>query len=723
MYFLALLCGLAAAAPHPPPAPAPAPASHSHGTLQALKYNYLSATNNGTSAVLVHDHLSNRDAHERCAGIGERLYPFTTAPAANRSELAYQLDYLGYEGDLHDDVWIGGHRRDCLAYSHRAKRVLNVQCDRRLPALCTADVPPTTDVDRNVVASSQITVRAKNYTLTGYRDARSFRFLGVPFADPPVGELRLAPPRKYSGPKKVNATALGDSCIQSLSDDAAEFRISEDCLYLNVFTPILPGQPGAVRKPVAVYFYGGAFTSGTTSSIDIDGGNFASRNDVVVVTVNYRLGALGFLATGNLTTGSYGTRDQILALEWVQEHIAAFGGDPKHVTIFGQSAGGQSVIALLSSSAARGLFSGALIQSAPVDLPWYTREVYTSLVTPHVAEAVGCSNTTSEASLLSCLRTVPARSYLDNSTAFEDATSAIAKVVASDFLHVSTFLSSIEPIMPMVDDTNSGVIDDQFYTLLANNRLPNRVPTMFTTVSDEAAVFVSGAIPSLGSGQLALDTLLGIAYPPKLAAALIAASAFSTDLLQEDAVRIQGGLAFTASEWTCPQAYLLRNSGGRNGSFPILYEVEITDGHADSNTTAEICLPNDVYNATCHSNDILPAWGTLNSKTQDVQPYYGVKDLHHSQMLNDIFGAFFRTRNPNPDPEVLRIRGPAYASTLKVFGNSTTGQGYKIEPYRTGEKSLALLGMPPSKTQNPGDSVQCKVFEEFGFTFENALLT
>ncbi|KAL4943477.1 hypothetical protein BDV06DRAFT_189874 [Aspergillus oleicola] len=715
----ALLCGLAVAAPtkgkdHGDKVPSP----HTLGTLQALKYNYLSAANNGTSAVLVHDRLSNAKAQSRCAAIGESLFPFETAPSANRTELVYQLDYLVHNNDLRADdfAWVGG---ECVAYSHREKKAVPVPCNREYPVVCTSSVPPTKDIDRTVVEASKVTVKSNDYTLTGYRDARSFRFLGVPFADPPVDELRLAPPQEYSGPKRLNATLLGDSCIQSVSSTSAARPISEDCLFLNVFTPILPGRAGTVRKPVAVYFYGGAFTSGSASIIDIDGGNFASRNDVVVVTVNYRVGALGFLTTGNLTTGSYGIQDQILALKWVNEHISAFGGDPAHVTIFGQSAGAQSVVTLLSSTAARGLFNAALIQSSPLDLPWYTRQVYKELVTPHVAEAVGCNNTRSEASLVSCLRSVPASSFISNSTAFQAATSAIATDVASHYLHSSQLLASIEPFMPIISDTGPGVIDDQFHNLLSKNTLPNRVPTMFTTVSDEAALYVGQLLPQLGSTQSGLNTLLSVAYPPPLAAALVNSSSFPTNPNQTDSVRIAGASALTHSEWTCPQAHLLRN-GGR-ATFPSLYEVEITSGHAhnSSGSTPEICFPNPIWNATCHASDVLPAWGTLNSKTQFVQPYYGVTDLHHSQILNDIWGSFFRSHDPNPDVEVLELRGPAYAATLKVFGHD----GYKIEEYEDGEETLALLGMPPSTAGNPGLTRQCAAFEEYGFTFENAVFT
>ncbi|CEL06799.1 hypothetical protein ASPCAL09971 [Aspergillus calidoustus] len=713
-----LLCGPALAAPTKDRCPAgpSVPSPDSLGALQALNYNNLGAENNGTAAVLVYERLPRSKAQERCASIGETLFPFASVPEANRTELVYQLDYLVYAKDLRpdDDVWVAGDGK-CLAYSQTRKQTYSAPCDSKLPALCTSRVPPTTDVDRTVIASSKITVKSNEYTLTGYRDARSFRFIGVPFADPPVDELRLAPPRAYSGPKKIDATKFGSPCVQA----GFEGDVSEDCLYLNIYTPVLPERSDtpAHRRPVAVYFYGGAFVSGAASEIDYDGGNFASRNDVVVVTVNYRLGALGWLATGDLTTGSYGIRDQILALEWVNKNIAAFGGDPSHVTIFGQSAGGQSVIAVLSSSAAKGLFSGAIVQSAPVDLPWYTREVYSSLVVPHVASAVGCGNSTSsEETLLSCLRSIPATNFLEDPNANVSVTSAIAEAVSENYLHVSQLIANIEPYMPMIDDSGSGVIDDQFHTLLESNSLPNRVPTMFTTVTDEATSFVNAVVPNLGSAQSFLNTLLGVAYPPTLAQTIANNTIFPVTPGQNDSVRITGAEALTYSEWVCPQAYLLRNGG--TTTFPSLYEVQITKGHAAYNLP-EICFPNAVYNATCHSNDVLPVWGTLNSKTQGVSTYYDTADWLHSQLLNDVFGSFFRSYDPNPDVEWLRVRGPAYASTLGIFA----GEEYRIEEHNPRDETLALLGMPPSTAQNPGLTEKCVVFEEYGFTFENAELT
>ncbi|GFG04245.1 acetylcholinesterase [Aspergillus udagawae] len=727
-----LFCSLVSAAPSHPnnacQAPGGPPQINSLSTLQTLKYNNLGSENNGTAAVLIYGRVSYGQAQVQCAAIGESLYSLQDATETNRTELQYQFNYLIHNGDLQrsDQVWVAkSSSKDCSAYSLSRKETVTIPCHMQLPALCTSKVPPTTDTNKAVVESSKISVMHQDYTFTGYRDARSFRFVGVPFANPPVKDLRFAPPQPYSGPKKLHATKFSDSCVQSVSSfgTLGNGGISEDCLYLNIYTPVLPahGAYNPLRKPVAVYFYGGAFTKGSANMIDYDGGNFASRNDVVVVTVNYRVGALGWLATGSLTTGSYGIRDQIRALEWINEYIEAFGGDKSRITIFGQSAGGQSVTALLSSSAAKGLFSGAIVQSTPLDLPWFTRELYEELVTPGVAKAVGCgqdNQTFSEEKLLACLRSVPASSFLDNKTEFQSAMEAVNKKVANGFLHVSTLLASIEPLMPMVDDSGSGVIDDQFYTLLADNTLPNRVPTMFTTVTDEASLYLGRYVPQMEATTSNRNLLFGVAYPADLAKSLVASNTFPLNPTDPDTVRNVGAQALTYSEWACPQAHVLANGGAT--AFPALYEVEITSGHIQTNVgVPAICSPNNDYNATCHSGDVLPVWGTLNSKSRNVDPYYDTTDHLHSQLLDDVFGAFFRTRNPNPDPEMLRVRGPAYAATYEIFGKN----GYYVPPYHPEQRNVSLLDMPPTWTQNPQGTDKCKVFETYGFTFQRASFT
>ena len=190
-------------------------------------------------------------------------------------------------------------------------------------------------------------------------------FLGIPFAAPPVGPLRWAPPQPVEPWSEIrDCTAFGAACPQPQQNPNGHF--SEDCLFLNVWTP--DATPGA-DLPVMVWIHGGGFNFGSTSLPEYDGQHLAARG-VVVVTVQYRLGPLGFLVHPRLneespqaTSGNYGLLDQIAALRWVQRNARAFGGNPDNVTLFGQSAGSRSVSLLLISPLAKGLFHRAIAQS------------------------------------------------------------------------------------------------------------------------------------------------------------------------------------------------------------------------------------------------------------------------------------------------------------------------------------------------------------------------
>lgn len=204
-------------------------------------------------------------------------------------------------------------------------------------------------------------------------------FRGIPYAAPPVGPLRWHAPepvQPWTAPR--DARGYGNDCMQArFAGDIANTTLpmSENCLFLNVWTP-KPAPAG--KLAVMVYIHGGGFTGGTGSSAILDGRRLAARG-VVVVTLNYRLGRLGFFAHPALTrevgagaNGNWGLMDQIAALKWVQRNIAAFGGDPANVTIFGESAGGESVDRLMVSSAAKGLFAKAIAASGGGRDTWPT---------------------------------------------------------------------------------------------------------------------------------------------------------------------------------------------------------------------------------------------------------------------------------------------------------------------------------------------------------------
>ncbi|HEV1998053.1 MAG TPA: carboxylesterase/lipase family protein [Candidatus Dormibacteraeota bacterium] len=212
-------------------------------------------------------------------------------------------------------------------------------------------------------------VRAPAGEIQGQLEGDLQVFRGIPYAEPPVGELRFQPPRRIQRyPDTVDASRFAPSPQQSpafleIAPGVELFagigEKSEDCLALNVWTP---GTAGS--RPVMVWIYGGSFVRGSAAQVAYDGAHIARDGDVVVVTLNYRVGALGFLdldVPGWQTNN--GLRDQLAALEWVRDNIAAFGGDPRRVTVFGESAGAISISSLLASPASRGLFQRAIMQS------------------------------------------------------------------------------------------------------------------------------------------------------------------------------------------------------------------------------------------------------------------------------------------------------------------------------------------------------------------------
>jgi para-nitrobenzyl esterase len=221
------------------------------------------------------------------------------------------------------------------------------------------------------VADATTARKTSEGEVVGFVAANAATWLGIPFAQPPVGELRWRaplPPEPRQGP--LEALALGAMCPQNRSpfsvlsgDDGPPVAGSEDCLYLNIYAPT-----DARGLPVMFWIHGGGNTFG--SGGEYVGANLASSQKVVVVTINYRMGPMGWFAHPALATGdprddsgNYGTLDIIRALEWTRDNIAAFGGDPGNVTVFGESAGGGNTLAMMASPLARGLFHRAIVQS------------------------------------------------------------------------------------------------------------------------------------------------------------------------------------------------------------------------------------------------------------------------------------------------------------------------------------------------------------------------
>src|SRR5580692_2562337 len=239
-----------------------------------------------------------------------------------------------------------------------------------------SDAPEMT---RDLTAERTAVVATSNGPVRGYQAAGLQIFKGLRYAAPPLGALRFAPPQRPAPwTQPADALTLGAPAIQvgvepggttggkSAGDPPAPGQpgTDEDCLFLNVWTPGLSGN-----RPVMVWLHGGGFANGSGGAAMYDGEALARRGDTVIVTVNHRLNVFGYLHLGELgghpSSGEAGMLDIVMVLEWVRDNIAAFGGDPANVTIFGESGGGMKVSLLLAMPAAAGLFHKAIVQSGP----------------------------------------------------------------------------------------------------------------------------------------------------------------------------------------------------------------------------------------------------------------------------------------------------------------------------------------------------------------------
>ena len=227
-------------------------------------------------------------------------------------------------------------------------------------------------VPANVFAADNLSVKTRYGTFNGFVDKQGVKtWLGIPFAQPPVGKLRWQAPQPLKPTNKTfDAKEFGFTAMQTVDDrETASIRPqSEDCLTLNIWR-----RGNGKNLPVMVYIPGGGFQTGGSSDIRYHGANFAAANDVILVTINYRLNLFGFLNLAGIDSsfedsGYLGIKDQVAALQWIKENIESFGGNPDNVTIFGQSAGSTSVMLLTITPAAKNLFQKAIPQSGHLGL-------------------------------------------------------------------------------------------------------------------------------------------------------------------------------------------------------------------------------------------------------------------------------------------------------------------------------------------------------------------
>jgi para-nitrobenzyl esterase len=376
-----------------------------------------------------------------------------------------------------------------------------------VPLAAFAACAKSAQMSGDLLSSRSPTVAVDAGKLSGAVDTATgiLVFRGIPYAAPPVGDRRWrapAPLAHWSGVRA--ADRLGKNCVQGqvYSDiDPFAAGVSEDCLYLNVWTA---GLDAGAKRPVLVWIHGGGYTAGFGGEERHNGARLAQKG-AVVVTLNYRLGAFGFLAHPALAepkrgaSGNYGILDQIAALQWVKRNVARFGGDPSRVTIFGESAGGSSVGALIASPLAKGLFRGGILESgtaiggvAPRNIAYADGERF--------ASSMGVSGTGADAAAR--LRAIPADSILHAS----QAPNAFASRLVQDGwvlpLTVDSALArGAANVVPVIVGANAGEGDQAYasartFARLISSRGANAYLYMFTRVGDDSVNRRRGAYHS-----------------------------------------------------------------------------------------------------------------------------------------------------------------------------------------------------------------------------------
>ncbi|MGW8063457.1 carboxylesterase/lipase family protein [Streptomyces ziwulingensis] len=424
-----------------------------------------------------------------------------------------------------------------------------------LSAVALAAVPTALAAPAPAAAADGPTATTWYGQVRGKAGETAHDYLGIPYAAPPVGERRWkppAPPERWSGVR--DATSPGNPCMQADSstpwgDLAGPGTPSEDCLYLNVHTP---AERSLRHRPVMVWMHGGGFTIG--SGTFYDGGELAARGDVVVVTLNYRLGAFGYLAHPGLAgesaegvSGNYGLLDQQAALRWVRQNIAAFGGDPGNVTAFGESAGGGSVCQHLVSPRAAGLFHRAVAQSG-CGFPLPTQESQQRSGASW-AGSLGCAD-------VACLRAKPAGELL---------------------------AASRNPTARWVPNVDGRVLPLQIADALESGRF-HRVPVLQGTTADEGRLTVATTY------DLAGRPLTAAGYPVAVRAlygdradAILARYPLSDHGTPAEAL----GAVLTDSQFACLQSRTAQLMAGHTRS----YQYEFADRQAMDHLNLPISFP------------------------------------------------------------------------------------------------------------------------------------
>ncbi|KJX93105.1 carboxylesterase from carbohydrate esterase like protein [Zymoseptoria brevis] len=642
--------------------PGPNPSHNDQTSLTLLYQNNLNASDdvNHKSALLL-DPTTPSGAAARCALFGETL--LTKATLENyTADFVPIINYLLFSSSIPlnspiivaDALLTLASDTSCLSFSPLAPRPSN---RRRYPALCTQSSRSDTPSTSSASSANQITISdpATKNTYTGYRNLKSFRFLGIPYTNMPTPRWTYSSPNTVTGTHFI-ATTYGSTCPQTGSNSSVE-----DCLFLNIQTPYIPSSsPHAARKlrPVLVNIHGGGFTGGSSNSLD--GSDLASRHDIVMVSINYRLSTLGFLAVpGTAIRGNFGLGDQVSALKWVRANIAAFGGDPSKVTIMGESAGAGSVRALLGAPdvVAQGLVQGAVAMSnlgggrtlglqgnyGTEFSEWKTIEEGWQQQGSKVAVEAGCADGTLEEQV-DCLRTIPADELVKQQN--------VARFVLQD----------------------GEIVTRRNLNVVTSNGTTAHIPVIFGTTANDGASFSTYPAANITSENQGIQQALGISEA--YAQSVIDSGLFplyDTGNLTLDAFNVSQRIATDATFRCIDEATVY--AGAMSGVFEkaYYYTIERTWAGYDPNDLGLSGLSSGPITSAFPSGNPEAAYFRLHGADLgfaygNQAPLRDAQDLMASQLISGYFAQFAKTGDPNANVAYLQARG--YTEELEAAEGS-----------------------------------------------------